>query len=111
MTIQIAAADQVQHLVYVKHLSRRLQGCLVPRHLHEGLIAYFAQRVPTGSFLRACLENDFAKVCSRASGESDTALVKIAQFLTWYTPSSAWGSEQKVSDWLASDQPVERIFE
>lgn len=50
---------------YRAHLRRRLVDAGVPPTLHEGLLEYVAARRPTGSFLRACLANDFNDACVR----------------------------------------------
>jgi hypothetical protein len=96
---------------YRTHLRQRLEDAEVPRGLHTGLVEYFAARRPTGSFLQACLENDFGQACLRADVENRFALYELALFLFSYVPAPAWGSPEKVAAWLADPSPVPEIFE
>lgn len=96
---------------YRAHLRRRLVETGVPTPLHDGLTEYFAARRPTGSFLRACLANDFKDACMRADHENRFSLVEIARFLVFYVPSTAWGSPEAVEAWLADPSPVPEPFE
>lgn len=96
---------------YRAHLRRRLVQVNVPGPLHDGLIEYFAARRPTGSFLRACLENDLSQACQRADPINRVLLYTIARFLYSYCPSTAWGSPAAVEAWLADPSPVPEPFE
>jgi hypothetical protein len=79
---------------------RELASEGIPVNLHEGLIAYFEQRRPTGDFLRCVLENDFAGAVTRADSESLGAVRALACWLMTNVPSSAWGSPERVKAWL-----------
>lgn len=79
--------------------------------LHSGLIEYFATRRPTGSFLRAILENDLRAAAVRADDLNRFAITDIVLFLHSYAPSNAWGSPTAVAAWLASSDPVPEIYE
>lgn len=83
----------------------------VPVSLHNGLTEYFAARRPVGSFLTAVLSNDLSDACMRADPDNRFYLVEIARFLTFYVPSSAWGSKAAVEAWLADPSPVPEPFE
>lgn len=96
---------------YRAHLRRRLVETRVPVSLHEGLTEYIAARRPTGSFLRACLTNDFKEACVRADELNQPYLVEIARFLVFYVPSMAWGSPAAVDAWLKDPSPVPEPFE
>ena len=96
---------------YRAHLRRRLVETGVPFPLDEGLTEYVAARRPTGSFLRACLANDFKEACVRADDQNALRLVEIARFLVFYVPATAWGSPTAVEAWLADPSPVPEPFE
>jgi len=96
---------------YRQHLRQRLIDSEVPPTLHSGLIEYFAQRRETGSFLRACLENDLREACARADDINRYELHAIVTFLNNFCPSTAWGSPAIVTAWLAEAEPVPEIFE
>jgi hypothetical protein len=96
---------------YRAHLRRRLEETSVPPGLHTGLVEYFAARRPTGSFLRAVLENDLQLACLRADDVNRWEIANIVLFLHSYVPSPAWGSTEAVAAWLADPEPVPEIFE
>jgi len=103
--------DRPSALLYREHLRRRLKQCAVPVSLHAGLIEYFAARRPTGSFLRACLENDLRAAAVRADPENRFCLAEIVIFLYNFCPAPAWGSPAAVEAWLADSAPVPEVFE
>jgi hypothetical protein len=98
-------------LDYRAHLRQRLQECDVPPSLHSGLVEYVAARRPTGSFLRAILENNLREACVRADDVNRYELVTIVLFLNNHVPAPAWGSPAAVEAWLADPDPVPEIFE
>lgn len=96
---------------YRAHLTQRLIECWVPTELHDGLIEYFAARRPTGSFLRACLENNLSDAASRADFNNRFYLREIVSFLIFYCPANAWGSADAVDRWLQDPSPAPEIFD
>jgi hypothetical protein len=96
---------------YRAHLRRRLRENDVPESLYSGLIEYFAARRPTGSFLRAVLENDLREAATRADPINRFVLADIVEFLNAYVPSTAWGSPAAVEAWLAGTSSVPEPFE
>lgn len=88
-------------------LIERAREIGVPGHLVPGLIRYVEQRVPTGSFLRACLENDFrAAVCRADDLITFSDLRAIALWLHNEAPSACHGSPSRVRQWLAGAHRV-----
>jgi hypothetical protein len=73
----------------------------LPPELRESLERYISQRVETGSFLRAVLENDLRAACERADLQNRYRLFAIVQWLHGNAPSSCWGSTAAVHYWLA----------
>jgi hypothetical protein len=88
-----------------------LRQCLidadVPKTLREGLIEYFAVRRPTGSFLRAVLENNLRDAALRADPVNRFCLGELALVLYHCCPAAAWGSPWAVGAWLAATEPVD----
>lgn len=78
----------------------------IPPHLREGLRAYFLDRLPTGDFLRAVLENDFAGAVLRADPITERWLPSIAKFLHNDTPPRSHGSPAAVAAWLACTSKI-----
>lgn len=62
---------------------------------------YTQQRVETGAFLRACLENDLLGSCARADAANGRRLPEIATLFNQNLPHGSWGSPAFVRDWLA----------
>jgi hypothetical protein len=73
----------------------------VPPMLLAGLERYRSQRIPTGDFLRAVLENNLKEAVGRADIHSQAALCAITSWCYNNLPSEAWGSPKKVDAWLA----------
>ena len=78
---------------------------LIPPRMWEGIAAYVNDRRPTGGFLTQCLENKLQAALS-GDAENQAAILGWAQFLTYYLPSECWGSEAKVTAWLAGRTDV-----
>ncbi len=72
----------------------------IPEHLRDGLEDYIKNRVETGGFLRAALENDLREALGRSDEISRFALFDIVSFLYNAAPSNCWGSPEKVAAWL-----------
>src|SRR5678815_4010117 len=78
----------------------------VPDYLHDGLLRYVLERIPTGSFLRAVLENDLADACSRAADPlTAISLHRIIAWLRVAAPEECWGSRERVAAWLLIKEP------
>lgn len=71
----------------------------IPLPIYAGLVRYL-DRVPPGSFLRACLENNLQQAVSRADPKSLAQLVEIT-LAVQALPEEAHGSPEKVREWLA----------
>lgn len=71
----------------------------VPAHLHEGIIAYVVDGVPTGDFLRACFENNFVDAVCRQVGLTAEDLKLIAKWIYNEAPARSWGSPGVVKTW------------
>lgn len=64
------------------------------------LLRYRDERIPTGGFLRAVLENDLNSSFAHADRENRESLHDIVQFCRSELPALCWGSPAKVHDWL-----------
>lgn len=62
----------------------------------ESLDRYRLHKIPTGSFLRAVLENDLTEALSRADAESLENLKEIHMYIYNRLPSDIWGSRSAV---------------
>jgi hypothetical protein len=77
--------------------------------LLDGLERYVRDRIRTGSFLRAVLENDFSEAIARAYLSLTLAQLKaINELLYNYFPKNSYGSPDIVKAWLARSEETER---
>ena len=73
----------------------------VPGPLLWGLQAYLSDRIPTGGFLRAVLENDFGTAISLAHPSLTLAQLKAVHEIIHGTfPARCHGSPEIVAAWL-----------
>lgn len=69
-------------------------------NLADNLERYIEHGVPTGSFLRALLENNLRESCWRADKANRLLLWEYVCWLHHYAPQDCWGSPEKVKAWL-----------
>src|SRR5436190_18388157 len=94
MTIQSTLLPPDMDAELARHIIR------IPTHCREGLVTYLRYGQPPGQFLLAVLSNDLAEACARADDDNRSALYDYLFLLTNYAPSAAWGSPERVSDWI-----------
>ena len=73
-------------------------GC--PVQLQEAFRRYINERIPTGGFLRAVLENDLRTAVALADPINLGALRNIVAYAYEEIPAVAWGSRTAVAAWL-----------
>ncbi len=66
----------------------------------ESLKRYVKQRIPTGGFLRAVLENDLFRAIDRADDDNRRDIHEICMYIYNEIPLTCWGSPEKVEQWL-----------
>ena len=67
----------------------------------EGLTNYRDHKILPGSFLQACLANDFMDAACRVSAQDVHSLPAIALWIrNELHPSSCWGSREAINDWI-----------
>lgn len=66
----------------------------------SSLDRYVENRVPTGDFLRAVLENNLKETFRRADPRNRQDLFEIVQYVYNELPQACWGSPTKVDAWL-----------
>lgn len=68
----------------------------------EALENYFLHALPPGGFLTALLSNDSVlNVVRRGDFENRKRVHFYVDWLVNYAPVAAWGSEEKVKNWLS----------
>ena len=76
----------------------------IPSYMWEGILDHAVRHEPTGEFLTSVFANDFAGAMGRADTQNTRigSLQAYALLLCNEIPPLAWGSKQKVIDWLSS---------
>lgn len=74
---------------------------LAPNNLGASFKHYIEHGIPPGGFLRAVLENDLREAFGRADQYNRECLFEIVGWLYNESPSTCWGSPEKVAAWLA----------
>lgn len=75
-------------------------GIAMPPALRASLDRYANDRVETGGFLRAILENDLCEAVCRADEINFQFLPVIVRYVYNELPAPCWGSKEKVAAWL-----------
>jgi hypothetical protein len=67
----------------------------------ESLQRYVEQRIPTGGFLQAVLENNLQEAFGLADEDNCAMLFHICAYIYNELPSMSHGSPERVQKWLA----------
>jgi hypothetical protein len=70
------------------------------QHLEGSLDRYLNHGIMPGGFLTAVLENNLSESFSRADHINSMLVKDIVQFLYNRFPMGAWGSPERVNDWV-----------
>jgi hypothetical protein len=73
--------------------------------LGDNLACYLRDGTVPSGVLSAILANDLLNAVARADHTTMAHLRSIVQTLFTYVPREAWGSDQKVDDWLRRFRP------
>ena len=73
---------------------------MMPQNTKESLIRYMEDHCPTGSFLRAVLENDLIESCFRADNFNAPNIIDIVRWCYDNLPLQSCGSPENVREWL-----------
>jgi hypothetical protein len=74
-----------------------------------GIDRYVAERVPTGSFIRAVLENNLREAFGRADDDNRADLFEIVCYCYNDIPAGCWGSPERVRRWLERADCAEEV--
>lgn len=90
-----------------------LNYSLLPENLQDGMKRYIEDGVPTGDFLRFCLENRLVEAVGQASTRHWNYIFSVCDFL--YNelpdperPESPWGTKEAVKNHLERVQNLRR---
>ena len=68
--------------------------------IEDSLNRYARDHCPTGSFLRAVLENDLREAFGRADDNNRYIMFDIVCYCWNQLPAECWGSKENVAKWL-----------
>lgn len=71
------------------------------RGMQYGIQNYLEHGQPVGGFLTALLSNDLKETCSRADSTNAQLIYEWVKWLYNNAPGSAWGSPQRVAEWMS----------
>lgn len=69
----------------------------------ETLERYVQNKIPTGGFLKAVLENDLVEAFGQADDINKYRIGEIIKYIYNELPSLCWGSPEKVQNWLKNN--------
>lgn len=81
----------------------------LPFTLQSGMQMYLDKRIAPGSFLLACLCNDWLKACCYADPDNVHKMHVLAMWLIAHAPVESYGSPTKVANWLGRRNHVEVV--
>jgi hypothetical protein len=73
---------------------------LVPRQTIETIRDYINRGIPTGSFVRAVLENNLMEAMMKADEHNRRSIFWIVSMVYNLAPAQCWGSPQEYRAWL-----------
>ena len=78
---------------------------MLPDYMVGGLVRYFNNRIPPGSFLTAVLSNDLMEAASCADDNNRQYLFQYCMLLYNNAPGrpNGWGSPEAVATWLGEE--------
>ena len=74
----------------------------IPAYMHDGLIFYYENGIPPGSFLTAVINNDLKEACTRADDINRHCLFNYIMWFYNEAPAGSWGYAGAVDKWIES---------
>ena len=76
----------------------------IPEHMHGGIIRYYENGIPPGSFLSAVINNDLKEACGRADSTNKHCLFNYIMWFYNEAPIGSWGHPSATSEWYKQFQ-------
>ena len=80
------------------------RGITLPGNLRESIDRYVNERVPTGGFLRACINDSLRDAVVRADEDSLVAIPAIVGYLYNECPAFCWGRAGAWEEWIGDQR-------
>ena len=81
----------------------------IPEAVKSSIDRYIENGIMPGSFVAAVLSNDLMDTWFQADDDSRENLEAIIKYVACEVPSSAWGSREKVENWIRSKRNKEAV--
>lgn len=65
---------------------------------------YVQHGISPGGFLTAVICNDLVGALNRADDDNRANLIAVVGYFMWEVPAPAWGSKEKMQEWIKSKQ-------
>ena len=85
-------------------MSYVFRGITLPDHLKESIDAYVNAGRPVGSFLEACIDNNFMEAVGRADADNIHILPAIVGYLYNEVNGYCWGHDGAYKRWIEMKQ-------
>ncbi len=72
----------------------------IPNYMHDGILLYLEHGIKPGSFLYYIICNDLVNSIGSADINNKKSIFQYVDMIYNYFPSSAWGSKEKVEEWI-----------
>jgi len=72
----------------------------IPGYMHDGIVRYFENGIRPGSFLCAIINNDLRAAVAFADSTNKHIIHRYVQWLYSVAPSSSWGYDGAVSNFI-----------
>jgi hypothetical protein len=97
----------IRPLGFIEEGGQHALTVLVPKHLHEGILAYIEGGRRTGGFLEAVISGDLFEAAQRADFICSRVLADIARWFVQYAPASCYGSREVYETWVKKGETRE----
>lgn len=85
----------------VERLEIAMKEWQIPESMRDGLRLYLSDGIEPGSFLSACLCNDFKGACFAADSHNVLILKQYAGVIVNSMPSASQGDNERFMKWVA----------
>lgn len=90
-----------------ERLEEGLATSSIPEHMKDAIRRYILRGYPPGDFLRCVFSNDLMGAAGRADYTNQYLLFEYCKLLYNYVPTSCYGSQEKVDQWVQHARETE----
>jgi hypothetical protein len=87
-----------------EHQKAKMDEYGIPGYMQGGLVRYYENGIPPGSFLTAVLKNDLMEAFNAADSNNQKAMRSYVMWLYNAAPMGSFGSPEAVTRWYKQKQ-------